>query len=154
MNNTKLSPANIVILAGGVVILIGSFLDFYKAKSVTIGGFTVHASGGGNAWGSGSFLIATLPAILGVVMAAQVAVSAFASGVSLPERVLGLTWTQVHLALGFQAAIMMIAFLIRSKGPLDFGVGFWLMLIAAIALLVGAIMRTREPAGEASPPMI
>jgi hypothetical protein len=55
--------------------------------------------------------------------------------------VLGLSWDQVHLALGFQAALMMLAFLIRSKGPLSFGIGFWFMLLAGIALLVGAIMR-------------
>jgi hypothetical protein len=153
MDKIKLSPANIVILAAGVVILIGSFLDFYKAKSVSIGGFTVHVSGGGSAWSSGAFLIATLPAILGIVMAVHVALTTFAD-VGLPDRVLGLTWNQIHVALGFQAAIMMLAFLIRDKGPLDFGIGFWLMLIAAIGLLVGAILRMREPAGEASPPMI
>jgi hypothetical protein len=31
--------------------------------------------------------------------------------------VLGLSWDQVHLALGFQAALMKLAFLIRSSGP-------------------------------------
>jgi len=47
----------------------------------------------------------------------------------------------VHLALGFQAAIMMFAFLLRAKFRYSFGVGFWLMLLAAAALLAGAIMR-------------
>jgi hypothetical protein len=137
--NTKLSPANIVILAGGVVMLIGSFLDFY-----TISGF-----GGGtasfNAWSGGSgfgiFGIATVVVLCGIVMAAQVGLTSFASNVSVPDKVLGLSWDQVHLALGFQAALMMIAFLIRSKGPLSFGIGFWFMLLAGIALLVGAVMR-------------
>jgi hypothetical protein len=63
------------------------------------------------------------------------------SDVDLPETVLGLTWDQIHLALGFQAALMMIAFLIRSNPYSSFGIGFWLMLIAGVALLVGAIMR-------------
>ena len=36
---------------------------------------------------------------------------------------------------------MMLAFLIRDKGPFSFGIGFWLMLLVGIALLVGAIMR-------------
>ncbi len=48
-------------------------------------------------------------------MAAEVAVAAFASGVKLPERVLGLTWNQIHLVLGFQATIMMLAFLIQDS---------------------------------------
>jgi hypothetical protein len=134
VNNPKLSPANIVILAGGVVILIGSFLGFYKLDLGPIG------SKNYSAWSTSQFMIATLPALLGVVMAAQVTLAAFAN-VNIPDRVLGLTWDQIHLALGFQIAIMMIAFLIRSNPYGSFGIGFWFMLLAAIALLVGAIMR-------------
>lgn len=134
MNKTKLSPANIVILAGGVVMLIGSFLNFYK-----LGSFS--SSAWGNAEGFGVFGIATVVVLCGVVMAAQVGLTTFATNVNLPDKLLGLSWDQVHLALGFQAALMMLAFLIRSKGPLEYGIGFWLMLLAGIALLVGAIMR-------------
>jgi hypothetical protein len=43
----------------------------------------------------------------------------------------------------------MLSFLIRSKSPFSFGIGFWLMLLSAIALLVGAIMRVT---GAASTP--
>ena len=130
----KLSPAGIVILGAGVVMLIGSFLDFYS-----------YAGFGFNAWsgaqGFGIFGIATVVVLCGIVMAGQVAVATFASNVSLPDRVLGLTWDQIHLALGFQAALMMLAFLIRAKGGASFGIGFWFMLLAGIALLVGAVMR-------------
>jgi hypothetical protein len=136
VNNPKLSPANIVILAGGVVMLIASFLGFYKLNlPALLGGSRSYS-----AWSTGQFMIATLPALLGVVMALHVGLVAFAS-VNVPDKVLGLTWDQIHLALGFQVAIMMIAFLIRSKPYGSFGIGFWLMLIAGIALLVGAIMR-------------
>ena len=151
MDKLKLSTANIVILAGGVVILIASFLAFNKfsSPSITLGG--VHIGGGSksfSAWSSHYFLIATIPALLGVVMAAQVAVAAFATGVKLPEHVLGLSWNQIHLVLGFQATIMMLAFLIQDTGGLDKGIGLFLMLLAAIALLVGAILRLQEkPAG-------
>ena len=134
MNQTKLSPANIVILAGGAVMLIGSFLSFY-----TFGPFSSSAWGGAS--GFGVFGIATVVVLCGIVMAAQVGLTAFASGVTLPDKLLGLTWDQVHLALGFQAAFEMLAFLIRSKGGLSFGIGFWFMLLSGIALLVGAIMR-------------
>ena len=141
----KLSPANIVILAGGTVTLVGSFLNFY-----TYPGFNASA----NAWSGGSgfgvFGIATVVVLCGIVMGAQVAVAAFATGVRVPEKLLGLTWDQVHLALGFQAALMMLAFLVRSKSPLDFGIGFWLMLLAGIALLVGAIMRFVGAGGRAA----
>ena len=101
--------------------------------------------------GFGVFGIATVVVLCGAVMAAHVAISTFATNVNLPEKVLGLTWDQVHLALGFQAALMMVAFLIRSKGPLGFGIGFWLMLISGIALLVGAIMRVTGAGTTARP---
>ena len=134
----KLSPPGIVILAAAVVMLIGSFLDFYS-----ISGFGGSASF--NAWSGGSgfgiFGIATVVVVCALVMGAQVAIKTFAEGVNVPEHVLGLTWDQIHLALGFQAAVMMLAFLVRSKSPLTFGIGFWFMLLAGIGLLVGAIMR-------------
>ena len=144
MNKVKISPANIVILVAGVVILIASFLAFYKLEipKQTFGNITIGGSTSYNAWSTGQFLIATLPALLGAVMAAHVVLAAF-SNVDFPETVLGLTWDQIHLALGFQAALMMIAFLIRSNPYSSFGIGFWLMLIAGVALLVGAIMRVR-----------
>ena len=95
MDKVKLSTANIVILASGVVILIASFLPFNK---LSYAGFSKSYS----AWSSHLFLIATIPALLGVVMAVQVGIAGFASGVKLPDRVLGFTWTQIHLVLGFQ----------------------------------------------------
>jgi hypothetical protein len=146
VQNRKLSPGNIVIVVSGAVMLIASFLAFYK--------FNVPAGFPGdtsfNAWDSDLWLfgVATVVVLLGVVMALQVVLTNFAN-VSLPDRVLGLSWDQIHVALGFQATIMMLAFLVRDKLGLDFGIGFWLMLIAAIALLVGAIMRTREGAPTA-----
>jgi hypothetical protein len=141
--NGKLSPANIVILAAGVVMLIGSFLDFYSFSSPD-GTSSFNAWSGGR--GFGIFGIATVVVLCGIVMAAQVGITTFANGMNVPDQVLGLSWDQIHLALGFQAAVMMLAFLARSKGPLafgtlSFGIGFWFMLLAGIALLVGAVMR-------------
>jgi hypothetical protein len=136
VQNNKLTPGNIVILVAGIVMLIASFLDFYEFGPVSA-----------SSWDRDTFLfgIATLPVLFGLIMAAHVALTAFAS-VNLPDRPLTFTWDQVHIALGFQSTIMMIAFLLRDKGFLDFGIGFWLMLLSAIALLVGAIMRQRETA--------
>jgi hypothetical protein len=135
----KLSPANIVILAAGVVMLIASFMAFYEYK---IGGVS---AGKANAWDHGLFLITTLPALLGMFMALEVALRAF-SNIDMPPRLLGFTWDQVHVALSFQTALMMLAFLLRARLTfaqlrVTFGIGFWLMVAAAIALVVGALMR-------------
>ena len=154
MNGKKLSPASIVILAGGAVIFLASFLAFYKynAPRVTFGSVTIGGSTTWSAWSKGaSFPLSILPALLGLIMALQVALTAFAN-VSLPSRVLGFDWTQIHLVLGIQAALLMLCFLVRDSSVLDFGVGFWFMLLASIALLVGAVMRTQESPSEAGAP--
>jgi hypothetical protein len=151
MDKLKVSTANLVILIAGAVMLIGSFLDFIQSKTIAIEGLVRVSVGGGNEWSSGHFLIAAIPALLGIVMAAEVAIVAFASGVTLPERVLGFSWNQIHLVLGFQATVMMLAFLIQSTGGLGKGIGLFLMLIAAIALLVGAVLRMQE--APSAPPL-
>ena len=152
MEKLKLSTANLVILISGVVMLLGSFLPFGKVTrtSFSVTGITV-GSHSISAWGTNLFLIATIPALIGVVMAAQVALATFAPQVKLPDAVLGFTWTQIHLVLGFQATIMMLAFLIQDTGSLDKGIGLFLMLIAAIALLVGAVLRMQE--SPSAPPL-
>jgi hypothetical protein len=131
---TKPSPASIVILAGGAVMLIGSFLSFYSYHS---GSFSAWSSAGD----FGVFGIATVAVLCGVAMAGQIAIAEFAKGVTLPSDVLGLSWDQIHLALGFQAAIVMLAFLARDIAGASLGIGFWFMLLAGIALLAGALMR-------------
>jgi hypothetical protein len=125
----KLSPADILILIAGALMLIGSFLAFYTVPGQSF-----------NAWSHGLFGIATVVVFCGVAMAGQVALSNWGS-VSLSPRPFGMSWDQVHLALGFQTAIMMLAFLAQNHNGVGLGIGFWLMLVAAIALFVGAIMR-------------
>jgi hypothetical protein len=129
----KLKPPNLAIVISGAVMLIASLLAFTKTGS--------HSN---SAWSKYYFLIATIPALIGIVMATQVALVAYAPQVKLPEKVLGFTWTQVHLVLGFQATIMMLAFLLQDTGGLDKGIGLYLMLLASIGLLAGAVLRMQE----------
>jgi hypothetical protein len=166
MNGKKPSPAGIVILAAGAVALIASFLAFYK---YSYGGIAISQAdrnaaraagislpGGGSsksfsAWSSsgfGLFPLATLPALLGLVMALQVGLTTFAD-VKLPARVLGFDWLQIHLVLGVQAVVLMLAYLLVNKGPATYGIGYWLMFVASIGLVVGAVMLSREPAPAA-----
>jgi hypothetical protein len=131
------TPATWVILGGAVVMLLGSFLDFYKFDAFGV-------SEGRNAWSGDLFLpLSLIPLLCALLMAAHVALTTFAD-VKFPDRVLSLGWNQIHLALGFQAALMMIAWLLTSKGPFDAGIGLWLMLLSGIALAVGAVLRQQE----------
>jgi hypothetical protein len=167
MNDKKLSPAAIVIMAAGAVALLASFLAFYKysysgiaitqaernaalAAHITLPG---SSSTSYSAWSNSGFLLfplATLPALLGLIMALQVALTTFA-GVKLPERVLGFDWTQIHLICGAQAALLMLCFLVKDKVGASYGIGFWLMLLASFGLVAGAVMLAREPAAATGP---
>jgi hypothetical protein len=129
------TPGEIVIMASGAVALVFSFFHFFDDRS---------------AWGGGYFPIATLPALLVVVMAAHVALTKYA-GVSLPDKIASFSWTQIHLALGFFAALDAFCFLIVKTYGAGKKVGFWFILIASIAALVGAILLQRERAGAAGP---
>jgi hypothetical protein len=126
----KLSFANAVILVSGAVLVLGSFLPFYKI-----------VGHGVSAWSAGLFGIATVVVFCGGAMALQIALATFGSG-TLQPKPFGLTWDQVHLALGFQATVMMLSFLAQRRSEfVTYGTGFWLMLAAAIALFVGALLR-------------
>jgi hypothetical protein len=134
VNSRKLSAANIVILAAGAVMLIGSFLAFYTFPGV-VGTISL------NAWDHGLFMIRALPALLGALMALQIALVTFGN-ITMPNRMLGLTWDQFHLVIALQTALLMLTFLGQARPPLiTFGAGFWLMLGGAAGLVVGALMR-------------
>ena len=104
MDTAKLTPARIVILAAGAATLVGSFLPFWKFDFGDFGGFGGGGSVSFSAWsGDALFAISIVPALLGLVMALQVALSSF-TATALPERVLGLGWPQIHVVCGFTAA--------------------------------------------------
>jgi hypothetical protein len=120
------TPAEIVIMAAGTVMLVFSFFNFASDTST---------------WGSGIFPVATLLVLYGVVMAAQIALTRF-GGANLPNRLLGFTWEQVHLALGIMAGLMALAFL--STDITNKQIGLWMEVLGGLALAVGAVMLQRE----------
>jgi hypothetical protein len=120
------TPGEITIMAAGAVMIIFSFLHFAADRS---------------AWGSGLFPIATLLPLYGLVMGLQIALTKFAS-LNLPQRVIGFTWEQVHLALGAMAALMAFGWLVTDYG--DKQIGMWFEILGGIALVVGAVMLQRE----------
>jgi len=120
-----------VVMAAGAVGLIAAFLPFYKnGESV-------------NSFDEGLFPVATLIALFVLVAGVLVALVKFAN-VNLSAGVLGFGFVQLVLALGFFAAILAIAFLIAEKGPADFGFGYYLLLIAGIGSVVGAVIMRNE----------
>ena len=134
MADTKTpTPAEIAVMAGGALALIGSFLHYRYASSL---------------WSKGFLPSGTLMALFATAMAVVVALRFL--NVSLPARVVGLSWIQVHLVLGFFAALYAIAFLITAGGGRK--VGTWLVTIGCIAAFVGAIMMSRDSSSTSAGP--
>jgi hypothetical protein len=136
----KLTTPQILILAGGAACLLGSFLPW-----ISVEGFGVKVTR--SAWSDGLFPTYTWVGIFGTVMAAHVALTTFAS-TRFPDRILGFEWRQIHLILGCFAALLAVSFLIAGE---EFGFGYFLSLLGAAALVVGAWMlyqgRDIRPAG-------
>jgi hypothetical protein len=57
--------------------------------------------------------------------------------------VLGFTFVQILIVLGLFSAVLGIGYLILDSG-LDKGIGFWLLLLAGIGSLVGAVLTMNE----------
>ncbi len=123
---TQPTTSELIIMIAGAVMLVASFLHFRFDTS---------------AWGTGNLPIATLLPLYGVVMAAQIGLTKFAS-VNLPDRVAGFTWEQVHLVLGILAGLMAVGWLLTDTG--DKQIGLWLEVLGGIALAVGGVMMQRE----------
>lgn len=137
MENSDIKPTTIMLMAGGAVLLLGTFLDW-----VSVGSF------GANAWDTDYFgLLGIVAALIGVVIGGGAAATQFA-GMTLPSMPFGFTHAQVHIMLSLFAAIITIGFFIRG----DVGVGLWLSLLASIVMVVGAVMEANAGAGEATPP--
>jgi hypothetical protein len=144
--NKKPTPGEIVVMAGGAVALIFSFLPFFK---LDIGGLSDDVS----AWGSGLFPVATLIPIFAAIAGALVALRVFANFNYPPNGMLGFGWNSLLLALTFFAAILALAYLLVDKGGYDLGFGFFLVFIGAVGSLVGAILMQNEArTGAGGPP--
>ncbi len=128
----KLTTGEIVILAGGAVALLASFLPWYTSGDDSA-----------SAWSRGLFPVATLVPILGTVMAAQVLVDKL-TGASMPRRLGDFTWEQIHLVAAVGAAALVFCYLVLDRSGADLGFGFYLEMLAVAALVAGAVMIRKE----------
>ena len=121
----KISIANLVMLAGGVVTLLFSFFAFFKYGSVS-----------SSAWDTDTFaFVSTIPAILAIAMIAWCVCEL--TGVKLPDNVLTFNSNQLKATWGIAAAGIMISWLTTNG---DKGIGFYLMLIGSLAMAAGSVM--------------
>lgn len=152
----KFTASDIVILASAVVLLIASFLtwiDFgsprFPISQQALQQLGVDIPRGTeNAWDH--FPGFVYPLIAGVIAGVQVVMEKVRP--QMPGHVAGFSWTQIDLLLGIWALLSVIAVAFEDFGYGDKGIGLWLTLIAAAGLLVGAILRLREPARATAEP--
>ena len=133
----KITIANLVMLVGGLLTFIFSFLDFYKISFLG-------ESAGANAWDTdaGAF-VTTIPAILGLAMLVWSVLELI--GISMPSKVLTYTSAQMKGTWGIAATGIMLAFLTVDSGK---GAGFWLMFIGSLAMAAGSIMGLLNLGGQ------
>ena len=131
-----------LVAAGGILMLIASFLPWYKVSFSLAPGFSSSISRSG--WQSPGALWSILAVLIAVVMAGVVL--ARLGNVNLPD--LGsVTWGQAMLGAGAAVVILVIIKLANEASHLSFG--FILGIIAA-ALLAGGgyLMYTEERSGQ------
>ncbi len=125
---SKITVADLVMGAGGLIAFLFSFLAFYKR-----GDFSV------SAWdGDAGAFATTVPAILGLVMVVWIGLEL--AGVKLPEQVLTFNPAQLKGTWGIAAFGIMLSWISADFGGADKGVGFWLMFVGSLAMMVGAVM--------------
>lgn len=129
-----------LIAGGGVLMLIASFLPWYKIDLFDV------VSVSRNGWQSPGAIWSLLAVVIGVAMAVAILGPKFAN-LQLPD--LGsITWPQAHLGLGAAALIFVILKFINESSYMSFG--FYLGILAALALAAGGYLYYTENGGKLS----
>lgn len=127
-----------IIIIAGVVLFIDGFLPWYSI-SVEIFGETISARA--NGWESPGAIWSILAVLVGLVMAGVVVVKGL-TDVEIPDNVSGITWPKILLGAGMVTVVLVVIKLLNESSHLGFG--FYLGIIAAIALAAGGYVMYRE----------
>ena len=141
MNDNEIKPTTIMLIAGGAVMLLSTFLDWVSFGS---GDFKI----GANAWETDGFgLQGIFVAIIGLAIGGGVAARQFGN-VSMPDKILGFDHDQLHLVLGFAAFLIAFGLQFREGAA----IGVLLAWASAAVIVAAAIMDMRAGESEATPP--
>lgn len=147
----QLSTGEKLVGGGGILLFIASFFDWFTAK-VSLEGFA-SVSNGESGWGDPGSIWSLIAILVAIVLAALVVVKALGT-VQLPALPSGVSWGMVFAA---GAGIIILAMILKAwritavdacggAGELGidcssgFGIGFFIAVIAAIAMAAGGYM--------------
>ncbi len=131
-NNVK--PSTIMLIAGGAVLFISTFLDWFSS-----GGFGV------NGWDTDFFgFHGIFVAVIGLLIGVVAAVRQF-TDVELPDEVIGMGSNQLHIALGFAAFLITFGNITQD----NVAIGIHLGWISAAVIVAAGIWD--QQAGESAP---
>jgi hypothetical protein len=133
-----LSLGGKIILIAGLVLFIDGFLPWYRV-SFEIFGESVSASR--NAWESPGAIWSVLAILIGLAMAALVALKDL-TDVQIPDNVGGVSWPRIFLGAGAATVLLVVIKLLNESSHL--GIGFYIGILAAIALAVAGFLMYRE----------
>ena len=134
-----LSTGEKLIVAGGIVMLIASFLPWYSYDFGLDGIADISISR--NGWQSPGAIWSILATLVAVAMAGTILAAKFGN-MTLPALSNNLTWGTLYLAAGGIVALCVILKLVGESSYLSFG--FYLGILAAIALAAGGYLLYSE----------
>jgi len=135
-----IKPSTIMLIAGGAVLLISTFLAWFSIGS---GSFGASSSG----WSTEYFgLSGIFVAIIGLVVATATALTTF-TDVKLPTDIVGFTREQVYCILGLAAFLITFGLQFGSTT----GIGILLGWIASAVIVAGAYIEMQAAGASAAP---
>lgn len=140
-----------IIIIAAVVLFIVGFLPWYSfSASVEILGERVGGSWSANGWEAPGAIWSVLAIFIGLAMAAVVVLKDL-TDVEIPDNVGGVSWPRILLGGGVAALVFVLIKLLNESSHLGFG--FYLGIIAVIALAAaGYLMFREERAATPGPP--
>jgi hypothetical protein len=137
-----LSLGEKLVVGGGVLMIIAVlFFDWYHVSVGGFGGGTSGTSAPGGIWGLLILLISIV--LAGAVIAPKL------GNMKMPALPTGMTWGKVF---GYGAAAIVVLMLLKAwrinNVPIGgFGIGFWIGVIAAVAIAYGGWLLYKEESG-------
>lgn len=137
----EVKPSALMQIAGGALLFIGSFLDWWGFDSFGFSGTDTDVNG----------LQGLFALVIGAAIAVVAALSAFAPQVNLPQRVAGFSLDRLLLMLAFSAFLMSFGAIFWDIDPIGPKIGIHLSWIGAAVATVGYFLESNEDAPAPSP---